>query len=381
MTAQEWGSWLADSELRLREVYKLSPGHLIAEYRRERGITSGYHGREILELLQNAGDAAQQAGQKGRVRIVVTAHGVVVGNTGQPFDTGGVQSLQTANLSPKRRRESAVIGDKGLGFRSLLNWTQSPLISSGALGLAFLPSYTASVVEQLEAECAPIAEWVRKERIHATDLIAPLLAFPKRIEDWASETWEGVERLQGVAQICHQLRTEGFDTAVGMPFSYPGAHEEALRQVAELGPEILLLVDSLGTLEIESSGGGKKTWRREQAESRWTVYENDHALGTWTVFRFEDKVPESLVDPAEPAQQAFRITVAVPEQGAPYSRRLCCYFPTEVELPLPLICHATVQLDETRRSAAGMTASPRTETAQPRCETRAGPNRRATGRW
>ena len=39
VTAAEWASWLGEAERRLREVYRLSPERLIAEYRREREIT------------------------------------------------------------------------------------------------------------------------------------------------------------------------------------------------------------------------------------------------------------------------------------------------------------------------------------------------------
>jgi len=84
-TSADWAAWLEGEEARLRKVYLISPGHLIAEHRREREVTRGYHGREILELLQNAGDAARNAGERGRVRIVVTKQGVIVGNTECPF--------------------------------------------------------------------------------------------------------------------------------------------------------------------------------------------------------------------------------------------------------------------------------------------------------
>ncbi len=69
-SASEWAEWLADAERRQREVYRLSPERLIAEYRREREITRGYHGREILELLQNAGDAARLSDTSGRIRFI-----------------------------------------------------------------------------------------------------------------------------------------------------------------------------------------------------------------------------------------------------------------------------------------------------------------------
>lgn len=40
-SASEWAVWLAREADRLRRVYLISPGHLIAEYRREREITRG----------------------------------------------------------------------------------------------------------------------------------------------------------------------------------------------------------------------------------------------------------------------------------------------------------------------------------------------------
>ena len=204
-----------------------------------------YHGREILELLQNAGDAARLLDVPGKVRLVVTSHGLVMGNTGRPFDTGGVQSLQTANLSPKRQREPVVIGDKGLGFRSILNWTHAPLISSGALGLAFLPDYAAGLVRGLETENEEVARRVAEERGMAGDLIVPRLAFPKWIPDWGSHEWPEDDGLPAIATLCHSLRSEGFGTVVGMPFSTPQAHQEAVQQVDELRPEFLLLVESI----------------------------------------------------------------------------------------------------------------------------------------
>ncbi len=239
-SASNWTEWLGDAERRLREVYRLSPERLIAEYRREREITRDYHGREILELLQNAADAARALGVRGKVRIVVTPHGLVMGNTGLPFDKRGVQSLQTANLSPKRQREAVVIGDKGLGFRSILNWTHSPLISSGELGVAFVPEYAAEIVGSLEQENDELARRVADERAMAGDLIVPRLAFPQWVEDWPNHDWPEDDRLRSIAAECQSLRREGFDTAVGMPFHTPRAYNEAVQQLDELSPEFLL---------------------------------------------------------------------------------------------------------------------------------------------
>lgn len=244
LSTSEWAEWLDREADRLRRVYLTSPGHLIAEYRQEREITRGYHGREILELLQNAGDAARKAGVRGRVRIVVIEQGVVMCNTGCPFDQGGVESLLTANLSPKRQIETAVIGDKGLGFRSILNWTHAPIISSGALELAFLPQHAVEVLRSMESENADLAKRVATEREIAGELIVPRLAFPHRIPNLVEYAWPDDTGLREIATMCVQLRNERFDTSVGMPFAEPQAYDEAIRQLVELSPEFLLLVDS-----------------------------------------------------------------------------------------------------------------------------------------
>ena len=348
-TSSEWASWLADAEHRLREVYRLSPERLIAEYRREREITRGYHGREILELLQNAGDAAHQLGTSGKVRIVVTPHGMVMGNTGRPFDTGGVQSLMTANLSPKRQCEAAVIGDKGLGFRSILNWTHSPLITSGELGVAFLPGYAAERIDQLAADNAELARRVEVERTRADELIVPRLAFPQWVQDWSKHDWPESDGHRSIAACCHSLRSEGFDTAVGMPFHTPRAHKEAVQQVDELNPEFLLLVDSIAELELRVDGFAPKIWTCARSNGRATLRDGDRVLSKWTVVGCEGEVPGELLDQAESGKSRFQITLATPDENQASPGTLFCFFPTEVDVPLPLLVHATVELDETRK--------------------------------
>lgn len=348
-SATEWVDWLAEAERRSKDVYKRSPERLIAEYRREREITRGYHGREVLELLQNAADAARALGVSGKVRIVVTPSGLLMGNTGQPFDTGGVQSLQTANLSPKRQRESVVIGDKGLGFRSILNWTHSPLISSGELGLAFMPSYARGVVDGLAAESQDLAQCVADEQEIAGDLIVPRLAFPQWIANWEGHAWPDDEGLRSIAHACSAIRREGFDTVVGMPFSTPQAYQEAVRQVDELEREFLLLVDSIGRLEIQIDDRENRTWSCDRSDGRCILRDGGQDVSIWMVDAFESEIPGELLDHGEHNRNRFQVTIAVPNEGQAGPGCLFCYFPTEVQIPLPLLAHATVELDETRK--------------------------------
>lgn len=132
-SSQEWYQWLICEEEKTVAAYHDKPINLIGDYHRERAIARDYEGREILELLQNANDQAAELGQLGRILIELSEDGLIVANTGLPFSPDGVISLQTSHVSPKRRRRKQLIGNKGLGFRSILNWSSTPIILSDAL--------------------------------------------------------------------------------------------------------------------------------------------------------------------------------------------------------------------------------------------------------
>jgi hypothetical protein len=348
-TAREWEAWLAEKECAKRKVYETDPALLIGQHRGEMETYRGYHGREILELLQNAADAASAAGERGQVRLIITPHGLVVGNTGQPFDFQGVESLLTANFSSKRLSGSALIGDKGLGFRSILNWTLSPLISSGELGIAFLPDYALEVQNQLADQNSEIKKLVSEERGNSgAKLIVPRLVFPKWIPDWQNHRWPENEGLRSIATICADVRKDGLNTAIGMPFSTPDAIEEAKRQVDELRQEFLLLVDSIDQLEIQVHTRGHDVWSCHHSEERCVIRKGNQDDSSWTVAAFHEELPGQLIDQEKPTS-GFQLTIAIPDDTKKTPGSLFCYFPTEVKIPLPLLAHATVELDATRK--------------------------------
>ena len=62
----------------------------------------GYVDRLVIELAQNAADAAARSGQPGRVLYEFRGNTLVVANTGAALDAEGVQSLATLRASAKR---------------------------------------------------------------------------------------------------------------------------------------------------------------------------------------------------------------------------------------------------------------------------------------
>lgn len=90
-----------------------------------------YHGRFLVELLQNAEDQTTKAGLSDGLAIIVRTDAFVgVLNQGLPFDDPGVRSITSAGISPKNVEEA--IGNKGVGFKAVFQVSHTPEIFSTA---------------------------------------------------------------------------------------------------------------------------------------------------------------------------------------------------------------------------------------------------------
>jgi len=94
-------------------------------------IEHQYHGRFLIELLQNAHDALIDE-TVSRIEIALLDMGeygtLCVANDGNPFSPSNFNSLSRLGQSDKKPDES--IGNKGIGFRSTLEISLEPQIFS-----------------------------------------------------------------------------------------------------------------------------------------------------------------------------------------------------------------------------------------------------------
>ena len=96
-------------------------------------IGADYHGRFLVELLQNAEDQTTKAGISNGLAVVVrTETHVYVLNQGLPFNDPGIRSITSAGISPKRAEES--IGNKGVGFKAVFQVSGTPEIFTAEKG-------------------------------------------------------------------------------------------------------------------------------------------------------------------------------------------------------------------------------------------------------
>ena len=94
-------------------------------------VAQEYAGRAVLELIQNGHDAIER-GSSGRIHVLLNLAGqqpaLYVANDGRSFGTANFNGIIDLGLSPKGTGEG--IGNKGLGFRSVLLLTDCPEVYS-----------------------------------------------------------------------------------------------------------------------------------------------------------------------------------------------------------------------------------------------------------
>jgi hypothetical protein len=137
-------------------------GRIRSDFQREQAVAKDYRGRELVELLQNAEDAAYEDERTrglGIVSIRLHKNTLIVENTGKPFGFEGIHSLMLADDSPKDPVLTDVIGNKGLGFRSILSWAESIKITSPKVCVEF----NGKSVKKLEEEILAIKPELNKE--------------------------------------------------------------------------------------------------------------------------------------------------------------------------------------------------------------------------
>lgn len=177
MTANEYIDKLRNDFIKA-QIISSELDSLIEKNNVEQRDVRGYHGREILELLQNADDAYQKLKNEGNapdceleIDISYINNILTISNTGTSFDEDGVKAIVQGNNSPKKK---GFIGNKGTGFRSILNWAQSVEIDSGAFHIIFSEELANKVFNDIRNE-PQIVKQLKKE----PNLYIPMLAVPQ----------------------------------------------------------------------------------------------------------------------------------------------------------------------------------------------------------
>ncbi|MFH9351130.1 sacsin N-terminal ATP-binding-like domain-containing protein [Kitasatospora sp. NPDC017646] len=206
-----------------------------------------YAGRFLLELLQNGHDAHPRQRHDGRVHVLLDEDDgefgtLLVGNGGTPFTWARVESVCNLAISEKVIGEG--IGNKGVGFRSVLQITDAPEIYSARSegpSPAVLDGYCFRFA--LEEELAALLGDREAARRAVKKL--PPFQIPYPVTE--------------VPEACAQLAEAGSVTVVRLPLRHRAALDEVRRRMQELASAkapVMLFLDRLSSLVLERRVAG-----------------------------------------------------------------------------------------------------------------------------
>jgi hypothetical protein len=318
------------------DAWQASPARFREDANAEEDLAlGGYRDRLVVELAQNAADAALRAGVPGRLRLTLHQGVLAAANTGAPLDAAGVESLSTLRASAKRDQAEASVGRFGVGFSAVLAVSDEPAVVGRTGGVRWSLAEARDLTARAAAQTPGLAEELRRR-----DGQVPLLRLP-----FAAE---------GVAP-------EGYDTVVVLPLRDGAAQDLTEHLLAGVDDALLLTLPGLAEIVIETPDGEPRTLtRRQHGED---VIVEDSATGTtrWRVTATGGPLAPELLE-GRPVEERLRpawsVTWAVPvgTDGAPARPRTAPVVhaptPTDEPLGLPALLIASFPLDPTRRHVA-----------------------------
>ncbi|WP_141205603.1 sacsin N-terminal ATP-binding-like domain-containing protein [Streptomyces griseorubiginosus] len=308
-------------------------------------VLGGYRDRLVVELAQNAADAAARAGVPGRLRLTLREGVLFAANTGAPLDAAGVESLSTLRASAKREPRNGpdatdptdgavgAVGRFGVGFAAVLAITDEPAVVGRHGGVRWSLAEAREHAAETARHSPGLGDEIRRRDGHV-----PLLRLPFAAEGTAPDP---------------------YDTVVILPLRDTAAADLAERLLHAVDDALLLALPGLEEVVIETDTTRTISRRTDGA---FTVVEDSRDGTTrWrTASAHGPLTPELLAD--RPVEERLRphwsLTWAVPADadGSPAHPRTSpvVHAPTPSDEPLgvPALLIASFPLDTTRRHAA-----------------------------
>lgn len=290
----------------------------LQDYRKEVQTYKDYRGREILELLQNADDAQSES---VKINIDTTHRTLSIINSGSrtiPFTEEGIQSIMLSNLSPKKGNK--LIGSKGLGFRSVLNWSNRIEIRSDNISLRFGNAIVKEKWEELKNRVSEANRFEKEANSDGRDVPLAILALPE-VSPLGSPTQKSTSVI----------------------LSYEIEYEDSiLNDLEKFQPESLLFLHNVRHIIIVIDGQIK------EYEKSCVSKKNDSLIevklnGNHWIQSYESSI---LNDTDTEYEVSCAFCLNQPHE----SYKIFSYFPTQTDFPFPCILHASLELDSSRNS-------------------------------
>jgi len=331
--------WLNSELEKVEKTYLIKAVNMTGPYQRELGLKKEYDGRQLLELLQNADDEAENA-RNPAMLMRLEKNRLIVANNGKPFSKGGIRSLIDSDNSPKIM-SCRKIGYKGLGFRAVLNWSDSIWIKSGGFSLEFSRIKAVGFFKDLLKKKPELGKEIQEQfgERYKYEEVCPIATLSVPV--W-KESWE--------------IDTSQYDTYVVINFDSKEILKDIQEQINSLGMEVAIFLNNLKKIVIQSPERietiERITCRSGDFEEIGILDKDGSILVSkkWMIFSRSGELSEELKDKRKAEQYEFDLRIAVSENMDDDVNRLFSYFKTDVKFPFPAIVHGTFELHDSRNN-------------------------------
>ncbi len=344
----------------ITKEYVQSPKRLVEDARTEVNLVESEQGRFVLELLQNADDAqvsenGSDLGYFGNAEIVfeVTEKYLYCANGGYPLSKQGLESICRAFLSPKRKN-TPVIGFKGIGFKSVLSFTDKPDIFWHDGAVSFSREKTLEFLKSQAPEALTALD------TYKNDVQVPVLRFPHLLD---------FEREVANDSILARLFSTSA-TVFRFPFSSEDAKRLSIHKLNDIETAMVLFMNKLAIVKIIVDGTHKtytiskgNEINREKRGS--TFFAENQAniddgakITHWHLVSGTYSLPQEIREKLpfmwkETESIKISFAIAVDDNGryVPLSgpQFLHVFFPTQERTPFQMLLHGTFRTNVDRR--------------------------------
>lgn len=324
--------WESIDELRKIFINKYIKSDLQSELEKacseEYELKRDYNGRQILELLQNVDDACEESKDDVVVNISYKKNILEVGNTGTTFSAETIERLCLGRASEKSSKK---IGNKGTGFRSLLNDAEWVELHSGKYAICFSEKYVYELFNEYRNEnliANQLNNWKKDY-----DLLFPVMNCPKNIKS----------------------NSKGFDTLIRVKVKSENEQKETSikKQLDQPFYKSLLFLPNITKIVLETDTSKKEYSKITNNEE--VLIEEKIDLGK------TDKLEEYFVynKKAIIDKKEAHLIIAVPKNKEyDFSKeKLYCYFPIRnFPTPIHALIHAPFSTNNSRDDVPDDTA-------------------------
>lgn len=329
--------FIKQAKAQVLKSYRDNLNILSEKYNKENTTAKSYHGRQLLELIQNADD---QNSEEILINFNEEAGFISVSNYGpKPFSSKGYNSLFYTEMSEKKGGN--FIGHMGLGLRSLLMWGEEFKIISNGIELTFSQKLAQKEMNDMLASYPEFKK-----------------AYDAHIKSYPNTNFPTFS-CPSISDTVTVKDAESFTTTLYIKYKQ---NENIIRSIREqidmLSSEILLFLPNIKSIRF--AGIDKTDIVCEKQEKRKGIgngiicTEVHIDSKKWQVFESNETVTTADPNDGSSKQTRLQVKLALPEDGRSggtlADSLLYSFFPTKISIKAPYLLHATFELDPTRNS-------------------------------